>query len=89
MFIKELSLYIEYIRKEVEQYTLDLSSRTPKYFREFRENIKDGIEYYKSIVEDFMEEQRERILSDLDAFSAEIDSILTDKLLELQPAEVS
>ena len=39
--------------------------------------------------EDFMEEQRERILSDLDAFSAEIDSILTDKLLELQPAEVS
>ena len=89
MFIKELSLYIEYIRKEVEQYTLELSSRTPKYFREFKENIKDGIEYYKSIVEDFMDEQRERILSDLDAFSAEIDTILTDKLLELQPVEVS
>ena len=89
MFIKELSLYIEYIRKEVEQYTLELSNRTPKYFREFKENIKDGIEYYKTIVEEFIEEQRERVLSDLDAFSEEIDAILTDKLLELQPAEVA
>ena len=89
MFIKELSLYIEYIRKEVEQYTLELSNRTPKYFREFKENIKDGIEYYKTIVEEFIEEQRERVLSDLDAFSEEIDAILTDKLLELQPVEVS
>ena len=58
MFIKELSLYIEYIRKEVEQYTLDLSSRTPKYFREFRENIKAEIEYYKSILENFIKKQR-------------------------------
>ena len=89
MFIKELSLYIEYIRKEVEQYTLELSNRTPKYFREFKVNIKDGIEYYKTIVEEFIEEQRERVLSDLDAFSKEIDAILTDKLLELQPAEIA
>ncbi|MCH7819857.1 MAG: hypothetical protein IIB40_09915 [Candidatus Marinimicrobia bacterium] len=89
MFIKELSLYVEYIRKEAEQYSFELSNRTPKYFREFKENIKEGIEYYRTLVEEFIEEQRERFLSELDALSAEFDAILTDKLLELQPAEVS
>ena len=89
MFIKELNLYVEYIRKEVEQYTLELSNRTPKYFREFKENIKDGIEYYRTLVDDFVEEQRERFLTELDALSAELDTILTDRLLELQPVEAS
>ena len=89
MFIKELSLYVEYIRKEVEQYKLELSSRTPKYFREFKENIKDGIEYYRTLIEEFMEDQRERFLSELNSLSLELDAILTDKLLELQPVEAS
>ena len=89
MFIKELSLYVEYIRKEVEQYKLELSSRTPKYFREFKDNIKDGIEYYRTLIEEFMEDQRERFLTELDILSSELDTILTDKLLELQPVEAS
>ncbi|TFB09820.1 hypothetical protein E3V55_07030 [Candidatus Marinimicrobia bacterium MT.SAG.3] len=87
MFIKELSLYVEYIRKEAEQYKLDLSSRTPKYFREFKDNIKDGIEYYRTLVEEFMEDQRVKFLTELDSLSLELDAILTDKLLELQPVE--
>ncbi|MCH7887507.1 MAG: hypothetical protein IIA58_06060 [Candidatus Marinimicrobia bacterium] len=86
MFIKELKLYVEYIRKEVEQYKLELSNRTPKYFREFKKNIKDGIEYYITLVEDFIDEQREQFLTELDSLSKELDTILTDKLLELQPA---
>ena len=89
MFIKELKLYIEYIRKEVEEYTLELSNRTPKYFREFKENLKNGIEYYKNNVEDYIDQQREHFLAELDALSKELNAILTDKILELQPVEVS
>jgi len=89
MFIKELKLYVEYIRKEVEQYKLELSNRTPKYFREFKQNIKEGIQYYTTLIEDFIDEQREQFLTELDTLSRELDTILTDKLLELQPVEVS
>ncbi len=89
MFLQELTLYVEYVRKEAEQYKLELSNRTPKYFRDFKDNIKDGIEYYRTLVEDFIDEQRERFLTELDALSEELDIILSDNLLELQPIEVS
>ena len=36
-----------------------------------------------------MEDQRERFLTELDILSSELDTILTDNLLELQPVEVS
>ena len=89
MFIKELKLYVEYIRKEVKEYSLELSTRTPKYFREFKLNIMEGIEYYRTLVEEFMDEQRDRFLTELDTLSKELETILTDNLLELQPVEVS
>ena len=89
MFIKELKLYVEYVRKEVEEYRLELSNRTPKYFLEFKENIKDGIEYYRTMVEEFIGDQREQFSTELEALSKELNTILTDQLLELQPVEVS
>ena len=89
MFIKELKLYVEYIRKEVKEYSLELSTRTPKYFREFKLNIMEGIEYYRTLVEEFMDEQRDRFLTELDTLSKELETILTDNLLELQPVEAS
>jgi len=89
MFIKELKLYVEYVRKEVEEYTLELSNRTPRYFREFKENILDGIEYYRKNVEDYIDQQKEQFLAELDVLSNELNAILTDKILEVQPVEAS
>lgn len=89
MFIKELKLYVEYIRKEVEEYTLELSNRPPRYFREFKENILEGIEYYRKNVEDYIDQQKEQFLAELDFLSKELNAILTDKILEVQPVEAS
>ncbi|MCH7494767.1 MAG: hypothetical protein IH825_01560, partial [Candidatus Marinimicrobia bacterium] len=49
----------------------------------------EGIEYYRTLMEDFIEGQQERFLAELDTLSMELETILTDKLLELQPVEVS
>jgi hypothetical protein len=65
MFIRELALYLDHLRKEFEKYSLDLSSRAPKYFREFKENLLCGIEYYRSWAEHFVDEKRNRFLDDL------------------------
>ncbi len=67
MFIRELTLYVDHLRKEFEKYSLELSTRAPKYFREFKENLLSGIEYYGSRTEHFIEEKRNRFMDDLRA----------------------
>ncbi len=65
MFIRELSLYVEHLGKEIVEYSLGLSSRVPKYFREFKDNLLCGIEYYRSRAEQFIDEKGDRFLNDL------------------------
>ena len=65
LFIRELAIYVEHLRKELEKYSLDISSRAPKYFREFKENLLSGIEYYRSRAEHVLDEKRNRFLDDL------------------------
>ncbi len=65
LFIRELAIYVDHLRKELEKYSLDLSSRAPKYFREFKENLLCGIEYYRCRAEHFIDEKRNHFLDDL------------------------
>lgn len=51
MFIRELKIYIDYLRREVEKHLIGLSSQTPSYFKEFKETLRSGIEYYHQLVD--------------------------------------
>jgi hypothetical protein len=75
MFIRELNLYIDYLKKEIEQYTLNLSDRKPAYFVTFKENLLDGIEYYRNLGEHYIEERKDKFLNDLSALQAELQQI--------------
>lgn len=48
MFINELNLYIDYLKKELEK--IDLNTKQVKYFQSFKTNLLAGIEYYKNLV---------------------------------------
>ncbi len=65
LFIRELAIYVDHLRTEFEKYSLDLSTRAPKYFREFKENLLSGIEYYRSRAEQFIDEKRQGFLDEL------------------------
>ena len=75
MFIKELMLYIDHLRKETKMYSLKLSVQKPGYFRKFKENLSAGIEYYPRLAGKFIEEQRIKFLADLRALQDEIEHI--------------
>jgi hypothetical protein len=75
MFIRELMLYVDHLRKETNNFSLKLSSRAPKYFHTFKENLLGGIEYYQRLAGQFMEERRRRFLADLKALQDQIESI--------------
>ncbi len=75
MFLRELSLYVDYLKKEIDKHSLGLSQRTPKYFREFRENLLHGVEYYSRLAEEFIEDQRARFEDELARLQAEIEQL--------------
>ncbi|MFH1005632.1 MAG: hypothetical protein V1781_09125 [Bacteroidota bacterium] len=50
LFINELNLYIDYLKKEIEKSSAELSIRQAKYLKTIKENLLLGIEYYKSLI---------------------------------------
>ena len=75
MFIRELMLYIDHLRKESKNFSLKLSFRTPGYFHKFKENLLSGIEYYQRLAGQFMEEQRNQFLAALKVLLDDLDTI--------------
>ena len=50
MFIKELQMYVDYLKKEIDNSINEFSAKKEKYFRDFKSNLLDGIEYYKQLL---------------------------------------
>ena len=75
MFIKELMLYIDYLRNEARKVSLKLSPRSPGYFDNFKKNLMAGIDYYHRLAYEFIEEQRARFLEDLEALRNQVERL--------------
>ncbi len=50
LFINELRLYIDYLKNEIGKKLGSLTSNEQRYLTTFRENLQEGIEYYRSLV---------------------------------------
>lgn len=49
MFIKELELYVSYLQKDIQQNLLTLTDKKSKQLSKFKEQLLNGISYYKTI----------------------------------------
>lgn len=81
MFIKELSLYIDYLHKKIDESINNFTNQKDELYSTFRKNLIDGIEYYKSLIPNITEEAenvRNKIQKDLE--------LLEEKLLSYQIA---
>ena len=50
LFVNELRLYIDYLKREVERHAANLTEKKQIYFRTFRENLIAGIRYYEALL---------------------------------------
>ena len=50
LFINELRLYIDYLKKEIGSKVGSLTASEQRYLTAFRRNLQEGIEYYRSLV---------------------------------------
>jgi hypothetical protein len=83
MFIREIGLYVDYLRQELEKTSTGLINRTTRYFSDFRKNLEDGIEYYRELAEQFGSNQKKRFLQDLDDLAREIERLLPDQSITI------
>ena len=83
MFIKEMSLNIEFLRVEIEKFKLELTTNGAKYFQEFKENLLSGIDYYRKTAEEFVETKRTRFLEDLKAQKEAIEQLFASLPVEI------
>ncbi len=50
LFINELNLYLEYLKKDIENQLDTLNEKKAKYYQKFSNQLQEGINYYKTLV---------------------------------------
>ena len=50
MFLNELDLYIEYLKKDFQAHQNNLNDKKAKYLKKFKEQLEEGIQYYKDLI---------------------------------------
>lgn len=50
MFINELNLYVDYLKKEIEKSSKSFSEKQHKYLNTFKNNLQSGVDYYKVFI---------------------------------------
>ncbi|GGH36250.1 hypothetical protein GCM10007423_28440 [Dyadobacter endophyticus] len=73
MFINELNLYVDYLKKDVERHTAALNDKKAKYFSKFRANLLEGVNYYKKLIPEITNQTvayRQEMMAQLEAIEA-------------------
>ena len=48
-FVKELELYVKYLKEKIDESTTDFTKKQEKYFHKFLNNMNEGIDYYNNL----------------------------------------
>ena len=78
IFINELALYVDYLKKEIQNQREAITVRKNKYFASFKENLLKGIQYYKGLIPEmkqFAKDQLEIFEKDLSLFEIDVAGI--------------
>jgi hypothetical protein len=79
MFMKELKMYIEFLKDKIDEAAPNFSDKQIKYFDTFRENLNSGIEYYKNMFNehrDVLKSSYEQALNDLNELEMKFHQVM-------------
>lgn len=54
IFINELKLYIDYLKKDIENSFSEMTAKKEKYLNSFSQQLQNGIDYYKKLAVDLI-----------------------------------
>jgi hypothetical protein len=81
MFIKELGMYVDYLKKDISKSLESLNDQKIRYFTEFKNNLFDGIEYYRKLFPQMMDESleyRTKALNDLEDCNQRLQAMIEE-----------
>ncbi len=68
MFIKELNIYIDYLKTQIEETKIVVTKKQERYLKTFAKNLQEGINYYHDLfinLNDQFKDTKSTILNDL------------------------
>ncbi len=80
MFIKELKMYIDYLKNEIQK-SAQPTDKQIAYFNEFKKNLFEGIEYYRTLIPKMLEETqeyRDRMYAELMGFKGKLEALIEE-----------
>ena len=72
MFIKELKMYIDYLKKEIETFSENVTNKQSKKWEVFKSNLFDGIVYYQNLFPTSGKEENVIIQKELKFYKEEL-----------------
>lgn len=76
VFVNELRIYIDYLKKEINKNIQAISSKKEEYFNTFRGNLLSGISYYNNLL-DKMQVEKESFINQIKKEFEELEEQLT------------
>lgn len=84
-FLKELKLYIDYLKKLIADSGSEYSEKQIKYYQTFQSNLTTGIEYYKKLYLTYKEKYehfKSDFLLELELLRKELSKVIFEKKVE-------
>lgn len=84
MFINEAQLYVEYLKRELEEQMEGISAKKEKYYQEFKINIENGLNYYSELSNSFhmfSKDQADRFLQQIQVLKDSLSLISIQKAI--------
>jgi hypothetical protein len=77
VFINELSMYMDYIKKELTTYSSEVSAAQLKKWTSFKANLEDGISYYEQLFAagHYFKDSKTQLITQLKQFETEIKNL--------------
>lgn len=82
LFVKELKMYVDYLKKEIETVSAEINAAQIKKWNSFKTNLLEGIEYYQNLLNStaLFENTNTTIQSLLSFYKAELSNVGIPKL---------
>ena len=78
MFIKELIIYIDYLKNKIDETARPWSDKQQEYFTTFSDNLDKGIQYYKELFSNVklnLRDKKAKLIADLEKFEIQLKNL--------------
>lgn len=90
MFLKELNIYIEYLKNSMDDAKISITGKQKKYLSTFAKNLQDGVDYYHNLfggLKDTFQDAKSGIIIDLDSATRILHRLSSEiQTLAMEPA---